>query len=361
MRVLHLLASGDIGGIEVLCKDIGLTSKHENIFCFLWRGGQIEEEMKMCGLNTIVINLEKKFSLAPLKMINKAIHEYSVEAIIFHHSSPLLWIYLPILKKQNRNIKVLLYSHNHFDNLVLKGNRKYWMYRLLFKRAYKNADQIVAISECVKKSIKEGLKYSDNKIVVIHNGINNARFECVREEKKQNCEIVYVGRIIKEKGLHVLINAIVYLKGLSNFHVSIVGSGPYMDEIAELVRSHELEGVVSIAGPTRNVSEVFRNSDIFVHPAIWEEGFGITIVEALSSGLVCVVSNKGATKEIIDNEENGYIFKSGDSQQLSEILEYLIINKDSKEMEIIRQNAITKAETFSLDKMVGKLDQLLSY
>ena len=58
VNVLHILASGGIGGIEILCKDYAIYSKSNNIFLFLWNGGIIADEMKNKGDNVIILKYE---------------------------------------------------------------------------------------------------------------------------------------------------------------------------------------------------------------------------------------------------------------------------------------------------------------
>ena len=58
MKVLNLLTSGNAGGIESLCRDIGVNSQFENGFCFLFEGGTIYEDMKKIGLKTYLLKDE---------------------------------------------------------------------------------------------------------------------------------------------------------------------------------------------------------------------------------------------------------------------------------------------------------------
>ena len=63
MRVLNLLTSGGVGGIEVLCRDIGEFSNVENRFAFLYGGGNVFEQMKSDGKDVHDINCTPKISL----------------------------------------------------------------------------------------------------------------------------------------------------------------------------------------------------------------------------------------------------------------------------------------------------------
>lgn len=56
-------------------------------------------------------------------------------------------------------------------------------------------------------------------------------------------------------------------------------------------------------GTRYNIPELLNDADIFIHMPEWEEGFGITIIEAMAAGVICVCSNNGAISEIINNKK----------------------------------------------------------
>ena len=83
MKVLNLLASGGVGGIEVLNKDIGMYSTDDNSFVFLYGTGIIYEQMKAAGLNTIDLS---KLSF-PAKMLRLLEISKQYDIVVSHHGS----------------------------------------------------------------------------------------------------------------------------------------------------------------------------------------------------------------------------------------------------------------------------------
>ena len=78
------------------------------------------------------------------------------------------------------------------------------------------------------------------------------------------------------------------------------------------------------------------NADIFIHPAIWEEGFGITIIEAMARGKLCIASKRGAIPEIISDGVNGLLVESANAKQLAEKIKYVGEIMPKKERERIQ-------------------------
>ena len=89
-------------------------------------------------------------------------------------------------------------------------------------------------------------------------------------------------------------------------------------------------------------------SDIFVYPSIWEEAFGISVVEAMARGCVPIVSNKGGLPEVVDYNKN-YLFN--DEIELEKELKYTINN--SKKIDIMR--IIDNAKKFKIENTIKQL------
>ena len=97
MRVLHLLTSGHAGGIESLCRDIGVCSDFESGFCFFTDAGVICRQMEELGLSVYDLSgLGRKFSLRKLRRAMQIAGEYDI--LLVHHDDPFLRCYYVLLK-----------------------------------------------------------------------------------------------------------------------------------------------------------------------------------------------------------------------------------------------------------------------
>jgi glycosyltransferase involved in cell wall biosynthesis len=132
---------------------------------------------------------------------------------------------------------------------------------------------------------------------------------------------LYVGRLAAEKGIEVLLAAWGRLGG--QIPLRLAGHGPLSEYLASRIDRAELQGAEFVGSvPTPEVFRLLLNARFLVFPSIWFEGFPITIVEALASGVPVVASRLGAMEEIIEDHRTGLHFKSGDPEDLAAKVEW---------------------------------------
>jgi len=137
--------------------------------------------------------------------------------------------------------------------------------------------------------------------------------------------------------------------------VTIVGDGRERKSLEKMAVEYSLEKQVHFEGIQRNVEKYLAKADVFVHPAIWEEGFGITVVEAMSAGLVCVTFSKGALPEIIQSGECGYIVEECSADALAQKLDYVVGEIERDNMLAVRCSAVNRAQDFTIEMLLDKL------
>ena len=367
MKILHFMASGETGGIEVLNKDYVKYSKLENIHVFFWHGGCITEEMKAHGDHVIELNAPKKDFFGPLKNMMDLCKKEAPDVIIVHYIAPVLYLYAMILKKRYPHIRIIGYVHEN----VLRNDQKTGigkkirrgLKQSITRHFLKNADGILAISDFVKQRIAECYKISEEKIKRIYNGTDLRNFELSANDSHKQCVLIYVGRLVEEKGVQYTIRALARIAENNSWHFSVVGEGSFRENLEQLVNELGLEKKVEFLGNQRNIPELLSKADIFLHipyDVEYEEGFGIAMVEAMAAGLICVGSNSGALPELIDDEQSGYLIKDVRSQEFPKKLLEIMGNLDSEKMQLVRQRAREKAENFSIEIYAKNLDQYLS-
>ena len=141
------------------------------------------------------------------------------------------------------------------------------------------------------------------------------------------------------------------------FHIIFVGDGDYRAQLESDAENLRIEKYCKFAGIREDVPQILADSDIFVHSCIWEEGFGIGIVEAMAAGKVCICSNSGAIPEIITDGVNGYLSEKGNSKALAEAIMTVVDNKDN--WENIQIRARTTAYKFNMMNFVSRLDKVV--
>ena len=173
-----------------------------------------------------------------------------------------------------------------------------------FKKAAKNADKIIAISEQTKADIVSFLQVPESKIVVVYQGCQNVfKQQYSFQEKQEVLEkyqlpaqfILNVGTIEVRKNV---LAAVMAVKNVAIFMVIIGGDTPYKKEILEYVQQNNFsERVIFLKGLTANeLAIVYQLATIFVYPSLFE-GFGIPIIEALYSQTPVITTNSGVFPE----------------------------------------------------------------
>ena len=358
MKVLHLMVSGQAGGIESLLRDYVEYSRHENLFLFAWDGGPAAERIAACGCRVILMDKEKEGTRAVCKRILALCEEERVDVVIAHHAAPMLRLMAMLAKMRNPKIKVLWYAHSNAFELC-DGRRKKglalrkWIYRTTFYRA----DGAIAISHSVKDSLVRYLGLPEERITVIYNGAILKRFSHERSGADgKTLRLIYVGRLIEEKGVQTILKALSRLRD-ADYRFTVVGDGDYRKTLQNLAGELGVAPKVEFLGTRTDVPELLAQADVFMHLPDCEEGFGIAVVEAMASGLICVCGDRGALPEIVEDGVSGYIVRNNDPEVLADILRKIAPN--SAEAQAMRANAVKASEQFSIEAFTAKLDGLI--
>jgi len=136
-------------------------------------------------------------------------------------------------------------------------------------------------------------------------------------------ELLFVGRLSPEKGLDVLLRALALLPERLPFHLTVAGDGPSRHELEELACNLGLNGRVAWRGFCEQTADLFTATDVCVVPSR-AESFGLTVVEAMATGVACVASCTGGIREIITNGVDGLLVPPDDPHALAERLEAML-------------------------------------
>lgn len=181
---------------------------------------------------------------------------------------------------------------------------------------------------------------------------NIAALQPIASVQPEPLRLISVGRVVYLKGLHVLLQALHYLKEINcYFHLSIVG--PLDQEYGKLLRQNVqvlgLEEDIEFLGPVQHGKELYRllrQSEIFVLPS-FTEGSPKTIPEALSQGLVVVASNVGSLSRILGDGEAGFLLPPGDALEMARLLYRLA--QDPKLRATMAQRALKRSKELTME------------
>lgn len=173
---------------------------------------------------------------------------------------------------------------------------------------------------------------------------------------KDDIIVVTVGRIITDKGYHILKESIKSFTQMDHVKFLIVGDGDYLPTMKIELLTQEQSGLVRFLGYRDDVTSILPTCDIFVLPTL-HETLSIALLEASSFNLALIGSNVGGIPEIITHGVNGLLVQPGNSQELSNAIKIIATNQDMRE-EMGEAAKKIIGEKFTEDSIVSKIDNL---
>lgn len=362
MRILHLLTSGETGGIESLCRDIGRYGKLDHTFCFVTKGGVVYRQMKQEGIDVHDLgNLGRKLSVKKFLFLKKLSRDYDV--VIVHHDDPFLKFYFILLKMLDKKYAVTM-VHSCYGDESQNEYRgvKRWVAFFIFQKCFDVSDKIWFVSKAGKISCLTKYKVEEQRSKIIYNGISPQFIEKGAENKiysKDFYNIVYIGRLSKEKGVHLLIQAFSKIEDKYNVRLSIIGEGKEKEELEKLVLKLEMKEKVKFYGQQLDVGQFLEKASIFVYPSTCQEVFGISIVEAMAYGVPCIANRVGGIPEIIENNKNGFLTDTPTSEKIADLISKVVVMYETGEIDNISDDAKATAEKFSICETCEKIESEL--
>ncbi len=306
MRIAHITWSLSTGGIETMMANIiNEQVKTENVALFI-----INDEIEPTILNRIskkckVYKIGRKPSSKSywkVLMFNLKLKAFHPDIVHIHAKRVYKAIYF-----QKNIVRTLHGIYNKTDELP-------------------KMKALYAISDYVRDVfVKQGY----NNVITVANGISCNEIVSKDQYKKAFYDIIQVSRLyVKAKGQHLLLKSLhmlVYERNVTNFKIHFIGEGDSLEYLENLTKELNLGKFVVFEG-FKSQDYLFRHLkdfDLFVQPST-NEGFGLTVAEAIAAKLPVLISDIEGPMEIIDNGKYGMFFKKGDIIDLAEKIEVIL-------------------------------------
>ena len=238
-----------------------------------------------------------------------------------------------------------------------------WLFKnTISKIIIKNAGAVIALTEDMKQKMNKIYKRD---IIVIPNGLDILKFNNLLKEnirklmKISNDEkiIIFVGRLHPVKGIEYLIKALELIRQKNaKTKLIIVGDGEEMERLEKLVKELNLTNNVMFVGRISNedIPKYMTLSDVLVLPSL-KEGFPITLLEAMASGLPIIATNVGGVPEIIKNGENGFLVEPKNPEAIAEKVLLLFENNELYK-QIVEKNK-EDGKRYSWEDVTKKIEE----
>ena len=322
IRLIFFLPFWGLGGAsESIFKLINfLTKKNFSILAVSIGKNFYKKKLKKINCEIIEINCARSIlSIVKLRKIllieTKKKYKKNILISNIHYGNIISMISsynienLKILLTERSSISELSYSKNYsqfFKNKVL-----YYFAKLLYKRS----DLVIVNSNFEKNYIPKNFKINNIKCIHPPSITKIIKLKNLIKDKKNIFRIVYVGRLSKEKGLHIILKSLSKLKK-NNFTLDIYGDGPLKSEIKELINSLNLNKKIKLKGYVENKNIIYKNADLFINASIFE-GLPNSLVQSINYGVYPICSNApGGNLEVIKYGKLGLSFQMNNENDL---------------------------------------------
>ncbi len=280
--------------------------------------------------------------------------------LVHTQASKDLWILVPALNIIFSNIPLILTKQ--VGSFIVKKD-------LFHKKLYDRVSIALAISNVIKKNLIDTTPLSEDKIRLLHNGVDTTVFdpakadgEKVRKEYQIAAEDLVIGMLARfswGKGHEeFLIAAKELCSEYNNLKFMIVGEpsrgeDDYAEKIKSMVEEFGLSGKVIFTGFRKDTPNVLAAMDIFAFPS-HSEAFGIALTEAMAMGKPSVCSNSDGVLDIAVDGVTSYLFEKQNGKDLAEKLE-LLIQSPVKRKEFGTEARKRITENFEIDILTDKV------
>lgn len=308
-KILFLVKTMDLGGAERFTIDLaeGLLNDFESV-TIASSGGIFETLLKEKNISHILLNEKLKIAniLGIAKELNSIISAGKYD--IIHTQHRILQFALQLIP--GRSFRTVYTSHNYFTDLYQK---------MIF------ADKAVAVSKSIETNLKKTSLLKDDRISFIHCGTQIMKDKNV--VLSSPVIFGFTGRLIKEKGIFVLLDAALKLKEC-NLPFRIVYRGEGDNELLQQeISSREIYNEINLLPCTVNKEEIYKNLDVLVLPSLFNEGLPLSILEAASRKKLILTGKAGGTGDFVKHDKSGIVLNQITSEELFNEMKRIILGE----------------------------------
>lgn len=293
--------------IEALAEtgEVDLTVIHPHDTIVFGNTPNIEEVCIPADFNGFYLLKNYEYSKLTYKEIRKR-----PEAVVYAQGFSVLYG----MKDIGKRVIINQHGLEPFQCLTMKEKIKTWPMRKLERFQFRHAARVISLGGRLTDILKREVHPAVGKIVTIPNAVNTPT-PPIRNYEKDRLELLFVGRFAFNKGINILMETIEKLNEegyLKRLHFNIVGKGPLYEEYT---RRYNFDNVSFLGfADEEQLAALYRSNDLFVFPTRFE-GMPTVVLEAMAAGMPVVVSETGATSELVDSA-NGFLIEKDNVRAL---------------------------------------------
>ncbi len=346
MKVLQILPSLEVGGVERGVLDLARAMKKEGEECIvISSGGELVQELQKMGIShyTLPVHQKSLFSLFLIPKIAEIIRRDRID-IVHARSRVPAWLAWFAARQTGKPFVTTCHGYysSHFLSRVMGWGKR-----------------VIVISRVIGRHMVDDFDVPPQRIRMVHRGIDLSQFPFSNkrfDEKQQTLRLINVGRFSPIKGQVEFLRAIHLLRRrqLPQIEVWLVGSEAkgktkYTQKIHQTIQQLGLESCVKLLGTRRDVGDLVAQTDLLVLSTLVPEAFGRVIIEAGAVGTPVIATRLGGVLDVIDHNENGLLVPPGEIQAMAEAMfEILTDRQKAKQLALKLREKVEKQFTLEL-------------
>ncbi|KIX91506.1 N-acetyl-alpha-D-glucosaminyl L-malate synthase [Staphylococcus microti] len=337
-----------IGGSGVIATELGILMAergHEVHFITSNMPFRLNKPIPNITFHQVDVNQYAVFQYPPYDIslstkIANVINEYDLDVLHMHYAIPHAICGILARQMSGKNIKIMTTLHGT-DITVLGYDHAL---RNAIKFGIEQSDVVTSVSESLMQETHEIIK--PNKVIVpIYNFVRESEFPTgynpdlkasygIAEDEKV---IIHVSNFRKVKRIDTIIDTFQRIRQQTKAKLLLIGDGPELLDMREKVRDLNLLDDVLFLGKQDCVSNFYQISDLVLLMSE-KESFGLTLLEAMTTGVVPIGTRAGGIQEVIHHGETGYLVEVGDSESAASYALNLL--SDSELYKTLQQNML---------------------
>jgi len=262
-----------------------------------------------------------------------------------------------------RKVSFLLKSHG--SEIEIFKNRSFMISRLMLPFLKKNISAWLFLSTEERNTIIDAGYLPANRVFTTKNIVRNTQFK-VDENFRTRYQIpehhqilLFVGRLIKPKGIYEIINAFVIIRELHPTTLIIVGDGVELEVVKQLAQSLGVDKQVIFTGfvPEQDTIPFYANSDVLLFPTYFPEGFPMALFNAIAAGLCVVTTPIRAAIDFLSEPENCLWVEPKNSIDVADKVNKLL--RSVPLMSAMKKSNIIKGEMFNQQHVCTELSEII--
>lgn len=333
-----------MGGSGIIATELGIKLAergHDIHFITSNIPFRIRKPLPNMTFHQVEVNQYAVFQYPPYDItlstkIAEVINEYDLDVLHMHYAVPHAVCGILAKHMSQKDIKIMTTLHGT-DITVLGYDHSL---KNAIKFGIESSDVVTSVSQSLAQQTYDIIE-TDKEIVTIYNFVREKEFPTKlntptsEDEQLKACYgiqpdekvLIHVSNFRSVKRIDTIIDTFARVHKAIPSKLILLGDGPELMDMKEKARQLNLEDAVLFLGKQNWVSQFYQISDLVLLLSE-KESFGLTLLEAMKSGVVPIGSTAGGIKEVIKHEDTGYIVNVGDDEAASAYAIQLLTNPE---------------------------------